>query len=185
MEDKTASQLELVLGVSNARVRLKAFEPKVSRNNYILIQTPLFQELSYRKQCVSTLLDGATACHVPILWQSSEFCNIYLLNLDGLQTRCMISVPLYLLYFLFNQIVLAHKWVLWSVSPAVRISLTQQVKFDIKSQASILSLFSKVSSNSVSFWRNSPFCVTRLEIFVSGAFSEVLNTVQTSKRFVA
>ena len=112
MEDRTADQFEFTLGVSKASA--KAFEPRISQSNFILIQTPSFRELSYRKLCVRPLLVGATTCHVPYSLAKFRTLNIYLLDLDGLKTRCMTSVPLYLLHFLFKWIVLACKWVLWS-----------------------------------------------------------------------
>ena len=40
MEDRAAGQFEFVLGVNKDSA--KAFEPRISRSNFILIQTPPF-----------------------------------------------------------------------------------------------------------------------------------------------
>ena len=71
MEDRTAGQFEFALGVSKASA--KAFEPRISRSNFILIQTPSFRELSYRKQCVRPLLVGATTGDVPFSGEVQNF----------------------------------------------------------------------------------------------------------------
>ena len=63
---------------------------------------PLFRELFYCKYCVGAVLLHATLPAVPPILTNFEFLNMYLLNLDGLQTQCMTSVPSYLLYFLFK-----------------------------------------------------------------------------------
>ena len=77
--------------------------------------------------------------------QTSEFLT-YLLNLDGLQTRCTSSVPSYLLYFFFKQVKFAPDGIcgvrkIWNLAyiqalaswSAVRIHLTQVIKLDVKS----------------------------------------------------
>ena len=71
MEDRTAGQFEFALGVSKASA--KAFDPRISRSNFILIQTLSFRELSYRKQCVRPLLIGATTGDVPFSGEVQNF----------------------------------------------------------------------------------------------------------------
>ena len=50
----------------------------------------------------------------------------------------------------------------------------------------VISLFSKSAlySSSLLFWRYNQFCFSHLETFVSGAFSEFLNIVKISQKFI-
>ena len=50
--------------------------------------------------------------------------------------------------------------------------------------SSPFSVKSVLCSDSLSLWRYSQFCAAHLETFVSGAFSEFLNIVKMSKKFI-
>ena len=71
MEDRTAGLFEFALDVSKANA--KAFEPRISRSNFMFIEMLSFRELSHRKQCVRPVLVGATTCHVPFSGKVQNF----------------------------------------------------------------------------------------------------------------
>ena len=103
MEDRTAGQFNFALGVSKAST--KAFEPRISRSNFYFYPEVVVSR-SFLSQAVCKTSTGW--CHYqpcPVLWGSAEFLNIYILDLDGLKTHCMTSVPSYQLYFLLKWIV--------------------------------------------------------------------------------
>ena len=108
--------------------------------------------------------------------QTLEFLNIYLLDLDGLQTRCTTSVPSYLLYFLFKQVKLApdgicgvHKTWNFGYIQAPQSESAQHKWSSWMSNRKLLPYLSPAKSapcsSSLSFWRYGQFCVADLETF--------------------
>ena len=114
MVDKTAGELEPALRVSKASAN--TFQPRTSWSNYIQSRCHRLRAFLSQVLCRSS----PSSCYYlpcPRSSQTSEYLNTYILDLDGLQTRCTTSVPTYLLHFLFKRVKLAPDGSVGCVKP--------------------------------------------------------------------